>query len=127
MTRNIDVEPGESVQPRMSRGRWEIDAVAVGAPRTVRVDTVTESDLWLKTETGEIYVSDSALARCECGQLVALGGVCWRCGECEAAEIDGVDVVEDRVSESMRAADGYWQEEQEYRELNELKTSRVLL
>lgn len=124
MTQNIDVETGESVQPRMSRGRWEIDGVAVGAPQTVRVDTVTGSGVWLETPTGEICVSESSLTRCACGQLVTLGGVCWACGECEA---DESDPTEEWLSESLSTREGHWAEEQEHRELNECKTSGVLL
>lgn len=127
MTRNIDLEPREPVQPRMSRGRWEIDGVVVGAPRTVRVVRATGSQVWLRTETGEICVSESSLTRCECGQLVARGGVCWQCGECEADEIDGVSEFEDRLCSQLLTRERPWAEEQEYRELTECKTSGVLL
>lgn len=128
MTRNI--EPGETVQPRMSRGRWEIDGVPVGAPQTVRVDTVTESDarkVSLETPTGEICVSESVLDRCARGHLVTRGGVCWQCGESEVCETDGVSESEDCLSDHLSTRERPWAEAQEFRELNECKMSGVLL
>lgn len=90
MTRNTDpIDPGESVQPGMAHGRWEISGVAVGGPRAVRVNTVEPGDpasVWLETPTGETCVSE------------------W-----------------------LRVADGHWNEKQEHRELNEAKTTGVLL
>jgi hypothetical protein len=128
MTRSIaPIEPGETVQPRMARGRWEIDTVPVGGPQTVRVDTVTSDeprDVWLETPTGDVCVSESALQRCECGRLAAMGAVCWACGDHDG---DGSDPVEDAVSDALSARERHCQEEQEYRELNEAKTRGVLL
>lgn len=88
-----NVEEGETVLPSQHLGRWRVGRTPTGSPDPVTVVAADAESgtVTVETPTGHVDVSDCHLSRCpDCDQLVAWGGVCWRCGYGDAPRTEDV-------------------------------------